>query len=56
MPNSATSGGFLLVLAIVLPIAGALLSLALGGRHAERITLSLMPAGFAVALAIGASV
>src|SRR6516165_429783 len=56
MPNSATSGGFLLVLAIVLPIAGALLSLALGGRHAERITLSLMPAGFTVALAIGASV
>jgi formate hydrogenlyase subunit 3/multisubunit Na+/H+ antiporter MnhD subunit len=56
MPNSATAGGFLLVLAIVLPVAGALLSLALGGRHAERITLSLMPAGFAVALAIGATV
>ena len=56
MPDSATPGGFLLVLAIVLPVAGALLSLALGGRHAERITLGLMPAGVAVALAIGATV
>jgi formate hydrogenlyase subunit 3/multisubunit Na+/H+ antiporter MnhD subunit len=56
MPNSAAPGGFLLVLAIVLPVAGALLSLALGGRHAERITLGLMPAGLAVALAIGATV
>ena len=56
MPDSATPGGFLLVLAIVLPVAGALLSLALGGRHAERITLGLMPAGLAVALAIGATV
>jgi len=44
------------VLAIVLPVAGALLSLTLGGRHAERITLGLMPAGLAVALAIGATV
>jgi formate hydrogenlyase subunit 3/multisubunit Na+/H+ antiporter MnhD subunit len=56
MPNSATAGGFLLVLAIVLPVAGALLSLALGGRHAERIALILMPAGLTVAVAIIAEV
>src|SRR6516165_6017504 len=56
MPNSATAGGFLLVLAIVLPVSGVLLSLVLGGRHAERIALILMPAGLAVALAIAAAV
>ena len=42
----------LLVLAIVLPVAGILLSLVLGGRHAERIALGLMPAGGGVAIAI----
>ena len=56
MPDSATAGGFLLVLAIVLPVVGALLSLVLGGRRAERVTLILMPAGLAVAVAIAASV
>jgi multicomponent Na+:H+ antiporter subunit D len=56
MPSSATAGGFLLVLAIVLPIAGVLFSLVLGGRHAERIALVLMPAGLTVAWAIGATV
>jgi formate hydrogenlyase subunit 3/multisubunit Na+/H+ antiporter MnhD subunit len=56
MVNSATAGGFLLILAIVLPIIGALLSLTLGGRHAERIALTLMPAGLAVAVAIAAAV
>jgi multicomponent Na+:H+ antiporter subunit D len=52
LPFAATAGGFLLVLAIVLPVAGVLLSLVLGGRHAERIALGLMPAGFGVAIAI----
>ena len=56
MPNSATAGGFLLVLAIVLPVMGVLLSLALGGRHAERVALFLMPVGLAVAVAIAAGV
>jgi len=56
MPNSATAGGFLLVLAIVLPVMGVLLSLAFGGRHAERIALILMPAGLAVAVAMAAVV
>jgi multicomponent Na+:H+ antiporter subunit D len=56
MPGSATTGGFLLVLAIVLPVAGALLCLALGGRQAERVVLVLMPAGLAVAVGIAATV
>jgi hypothetical protein len=56
MPNSATAGGFLLVLAIVLPVAGVLLSVALGGRQAECIALIMMPAGLAVAVAIAAGV
>src|SRR6516164_4533933 len=56
MPGSATAGGFLLVLAIVLPVAGAMLSLVLGGRYAERIALTVMPTGVVVAVAIGAIV
>lgn len=54
MPNvagasDATTGSVLLVLAIALPVAGILLSLVLGGRHAERIALVLLPIGLAVA-------
>lgn len=57
MPGTApafatTAGGFLLVLTIVLPVAGVLLSLVLGGRSAERIALGLMPVGFGVVAAI----
>src|SRR5262245_13852028 len=52
MPNSATAGGFLLVLAIVLPVAGALFSLILGGRYADRIAFIMMPAGLAISVAI----
>ena len=49
---SPTAGGFLLVLAIILPVAGILLSLVLGGCYAERIALGLMPLGFGVAAVI----
>ena len=56
MPNSESGGGFLLVLAIFVPVAGVLLSLVFGGRHAERITLVLMPTGLAIAVAIAVSV
>ncbi len=49
----STEGGFLLVLAIVMPVAAALLSFLFGGRWAERIALLAMPAGLAVAFAIG---
>jgi len=48
--------GYLLVFATVLPAVGVMLSLALGGRWAERVALLLMPAGLAVALAILACV
>ena len=48
----STPSGFLLVLALVLPVTGSLLALALGGRHAERIALALMPAGLVIAVAI----
>ena len=40
--DAATAGGYLLVLALVLPYAGVFLSLVLGGRYAERIALALM--------------
>ncbi len=49
---ATTAGGFLLVLAIVLPVAGVLLSLVLGGRHAERIAFALMPTVLGVTVAI----
>jgi len=49
---TTTAGGYLLVLAIILPVIGILLSLVIGGRHAERIALALMPVGFGIALAI----
>ncbi len=62
MPNAAivsagtTPGGFLLVLAIMLPVGGLLLSFLLGGRHAERVAIGVMPFGVAVAAAIAAGV
>ena len=47
-----TAGGFLLPLAILVPVAGVLLSFVLGGRYAERIALGLMPVGLVIAVAI----
>ncbi len=52
----STPGGALLVCALMLPAAGALLGLALGGRHAERIVLALMPVGLGLAIAIAAEI
>jgi multicomponent Na+:H+ antiporter subunit D len=52
MVNSPTAGGFLLVLAIVVPVMGVLVSLALGGRQAERVAFVVMPAGLVVAAAV----
>ncbi|MGZ5905162.1 MAG: proton-conducting transporter transmembrane domain-containing protein, partial [Reyranella sp.] len=49
---ATTGGGYLLVLAIIVPVIGMLLSLVVGGRHAERIALALMPAGLGLSLAI----
>ena len=56
MSNATTTGGFLLVLAIIAPVAGILLSLALGGRYVERIVLIFLPAGLGVAAAVCAAV
>jgi formate hydrogenlyase subunit 3/multisubunit Na+/H+ antiporter MnhD subunit len=56
-PAAATTpGGFLLVLALLLPVTGALVALVLGGRHAERIALVLMPVGLALAIVIAVEV
>src|SRR5262245_51902497 len=47
-----TSGGFLLVLSVVVPVVGILLAFATGGRRAERIALATMPLGLVIAAAI----
>jgi multicomponent Na+:H+ antiporter subunit D len=56
LTDATTVGGYLLVLAIVIPVTGVLLSFALGGRYAGRIVLVLLPAGFGVAAAIFAAI
>jgi multicomponent Na+:H+ antiporter subunit D len=48
----ATTGSASLVLSIVLPVAGIVLSLVSGGRQAERIALILLPIGLVIASAI----
>jgi formate hydrogenlyase subunit 3/multisubunit Na+/H+ antiporter MnhD subunit len=50
--DAVASGGFLLVLAIIVPLAAVLLALAAGGRHVERIALCTMPLGLAIAVGI----
>src|SRR6516225_8965442 len=50
--SDVTTSGASLVLSIVLPVAGIVLSLVLGGRRAERIALVLRPVGLAIASAI----
>jgi multicomponent Na+:H+ antiporter subunit D len=50
--DAVTTGGFLLVLSIVVPVAGALLALAAGGRRLERIALMTLLLGLAIAVAI----
>ena len=50
--TDATAGGFLLPLAIILPVAGILASFVLGGRYAERIVLLLLLPGLGVAAAV----
>src|SRR5215472_14127334 len=56
LPAGMTAGGILLVFALMLPVAGVLLSLPLGGRYAERVALAVMPFGLAIAIAIAAGV
>jgi multicomponent Na+:H+ antiporter subunit D len=52
LPDATTTDGAFLVLAIVLPAAGVLLSFVLGGRYAERIAVVLLPSGFVLATII----
>ncbi len=52
LAGSGDAGGFLLVLALMLPAAGVLLAMVLGGRRAEQIALVLLPVGLALSLAI----
>ena len=54
--DTGTAGGFLLVLAVMLPVAGLTLAFTLGGRHAERIAVVLLPIGLGLALAIAVGV
>lgn len=49
---TSTGSGFLLVLALIIPLAAALLAFVCGGRNVERIAFGVMPLGLAVALAI----
>ena len=52
IPDQTTANGYLLVLAIMLPVIGILLSLAAGGRYVERIAMVLLPVGLVIAAAI----
>jgi formate hydrogenlyase subunit 3/multisubunit Na+/H+ antiporter MnhD subunit len=47
-----TTGAFLLVLSIAVPVASVLLAFAAGGRQVERIALMTMPLGLVIAVAI----
>ncbi len=51
-PADTTPGGFLLVLAILVPIIGILLIWTLGSRRTELVALTTLAIGAAVALAI----
>jgi multicomponent Na+:H+ antiporter subunit D len=54
--DATTASGFLLVLAIILPVIGILLSFVLGGRYVERVVLIVTPVGLGVAVAVFATV
>ena len=44
-----TTGAFLLVLALFVPVVSVLIAFVAGGRHAERIALATMPLGLLLA-------
>jgi formate hydrogenlyase subunit 3/multisubunit Na+/H+ antiporter MnhD subunit len=47
-----TSGGWLLLVAVLAPFVGVLAGLALGGRNAQRVAMLTMPVGLIVAVGI----
>jgi len=53
IPAVTTAGGFLLVLALVLPLLGVLAALTLGGRNARRVAMLAIPLGLVLAAAAG---
>jgi formate hydrogenlyase subunit 3/multisubunit Na+/H+ antiporter MnhD subunit len=55
-PGVTTPGGFLLILAIMLPAIGVIATIGLGGRAGERAAFLLLPAGAIVALAIAGAI
>ena len=57
MPAEAltTPGGLLLPFAVLLPFAGMMAGLVLGGRNAQRVAMLTIIAGLAVAIAIAAT-
>jgi formate hydrogenlyase subunit 3/multisubunit Na+/H+ antiporter MnhD subunit len=48
-----TSGGWLLLVAVLAPFVGVLAGLALGGRNAQRVAMLTLPIGLAAAGGIG---
>ncbi|CAB3767190.1 complex I subunit 5 family protein [Paraburkholderia humisilvae] len=52
LAGQATPGGLLLVLAVLLPFAGMLAGLALGGRRAQRVAWVTIVCGIGIVLAI----
>ncbi len=48
-----TSGGWLLLIAVLAPFVGVLAGLALGGRNAQRVAMLTLPIGLAAAGGIG---
>jgi formate hydrogenlyase subunit 3/multisubunit Na+/H+ antiporter MnhD subunit len=52
---TTTPGGFLLVLAVMVPFVGVLAAFALGGRNAQRVAMVTIVAGAGIAIAIAAA-
>ena len=52
---STTHGGWLLILAVLLPFVGVMAGLALGGRRAQWVAALVLPLGLAVAAGIAAT-
>jgi len=52
---NTTPGGWLLILAVLLPFLGVMLGLVLGGRRAQHLAALILPLGLAIAVGIAAT-
>jgi len=52
---NTTPGGWLLILAVLLPFLGVMLGLVLGGRRAQHVAALILPLGLAIAVGIAAT-